>query len=112
MTNSDGYTQFKTFFASDACKMIISGEVKTFSVFELINAVVNITDKAMVIIVKINLLYDNLTDIIGKPMEFDEYKSKVCSFNIFLNIFYVLELPKSQWKLSHSSRFQPKFRGE
>ena len=75
--------------------MIISGEVKTFSVFELTNAVVNITDKAMVIIVKISLVYDNLTDIIGKPMDFEEYKSKVCSFNIFINNFHVLELPKS-----------------
>ena len=81
MTISDGFAQYKTFFASDACKMITSGIAKSFSVCEILNAVVNTTDKTMVIVVKINVIYDNLNEIIGNPMDFDEYQKKVSFIN-------------------------------
>lgn len=74
--------------------MIISGTVKNFCIFETVNAVINITDKTMVIIVKINLVYDTMNEIIGKPMEFDDYqKNVIFPFFLFLNL---IEFPKSE----------------
>ena len=84
---SDGYAKTKTFFASEACQMIKTGVATNFCVFEIISAVINISDKTMIIIVKISVIYDDITDIIGKPLEFDEYKKLV--YILHVKLFYL-----------------------
>jgi len=77
VTISDGFAKTKTFFASEACKMITTGIATNFCVFEIISAVINITDKTMIIVVKIAVIYEEINEIIGKPIEFDEYRKMV-----------------------------------
>lgn len=80
MTISDGFSKIKTFFANESCKLVNSGLAKNFSVIEISSVIVNNGDKTMIIIVKINVIYENVPTLIGNPMEFDEYKKNVRKF--------------------------------
>jgi hypothetical protein len=74
-------------------------------VFEVINAVINITDKTMVIIVKVNVIYDNISEMIGKPMEFEEYQKMVISL---LNSFIFKETFRA-FKIRKAPLISPRF---
>lgn len=77
MTISDGFSKIKTFFANESCELVNSGLAKIFSVIEISNAIVNNGEKTLIIILKINVIYEDVPSLIGNPIEFDEYKKNV-----------------------------------